>query len=515
MIFDCTTLPTPLTLHADLCIIGSGAGGSMVALEAAQAGLKVVVLEAGSFLTPSGMSQLEDDMFPKLFWESGGRTNTDHNIHIYQGRGIGGSTLHNLNLIKRIPNPILDDWIKTRQLKELQHEDWDRLYSEVEQLLEVSDVPESMINLHNKLLKTGNENLGWKGGFMKHNRTGCIGSGFCEVGCAYDAKNNACKVLVPGAVKAGAEFFTHCQASRVVHKNGKVTGVEAYVVDKDNYRPLGKVEVKASRVCLSASATGTAAIIKRSRLKYPKNSVGETLRIHPAVIVAGEYDQPVRAWEGIPQAYECTEFLDFENAASGEHNKGNKANRLWIVNAFAHPMGTSTLLPGHGIAHAELMARYDHMAVFTAMLHDHSKGVVKPVKDLGLKIDYKLNHEDQEELHFGLKACARLILASGAKRAIISTDPIIEIKSERELDKIDAISISKKAVDIAAVHPMGSVPMGDDPLVAAVDSNGHFHHLDGLWIADGSLFPTSIGVPPQLSIYSIGLHVGRKIVQFG
>ncbi len=516
MIFDTSKLPLPLTLQADLCVVGSGAGGSMVAMEAAQAGMKVVVLEAGPFLAPTDMSQREEDMFPKLFWESGGRTNTDRDIHIYQGRGIGGSTLHNLNLIKRIPDPILDDWITKRQLKHLQKENWEQLYQEVDQLLEVSDVPESMVNLHNRLLQKGNEDLGWKGGFMKHNRSGCVGSGFCEVGCAFDAKNNACKVLIPKAVKAGAEFFTHCQASKIMHENGRVTGVEAFVVDKERYYPMGRVEVKTGNVCLSASATGTAAIIKRSKIKYPEGSVGETLRIHPAVIVAGEFEQPVRAWEGIPQAYECTEFLDFEAALNeGNKNANHKANRLWIINAFAHPMGTSTLLPGHGEAHAALMSRYDHMAVFTAMLHDHTAGIVSPDGKLGLKIDYKLNQEDQKELHYGLKACAQLLLAAGAKRAIIPTDPVVEINSISALDKIEKISLDKKTMDIAAVHPMGTVPMGDDPNTAAVDSSGRYHHLDGLWIADGSLFPTSIGVPPQLSIYSLGLHVGRKLVKLG
>ncbi|MDP6909331.1 MAG: GMC family oxidoreductase, partial [Flavobacteriales bacterium] len=266
-------------------------------------------------------------------------------------------------------------------------------------------------------------------------------------------------------------------------------------------------------------ATGTSAMLKRSKLPFPKGSVGETLRVHPAVIVAGEFKSPIRAWEGIPQAYECSEFLDFEAALkhekSGEKGSHGKANRLWIINAFAHPMGTSTLLPGHGEDHLSLMSKYDHMAVFTAMLHDHSKGKVKPTGDLGLEIDYRLIDEDKDELRFGLKACAELLLAAGAKRAIIPTNPLTEIRSSKELNKINSISLDPNTVDLAAVHPMGSVPMGDDPETSAVGSDGRYHHAEGLWIADGSLFPTSIGVPPQLSIYSIGLHVGRKLVEFG
>jgi len=519
MIFDANNLPSSATLQADLCIIGSGAGGSMVAKVAAEAGMKVMVLEAGALITPDMMTQREEEMFPKLFWESGGRANKDNNIHIYQGKGIGGSTLHNLNLIRRIPTPILEDWIKRRGLKNLSLDEWDKLYTEVEEMLGVTPITDIMMNRHNKLLQEGCNKLGWRGGLMKHNRTGCVGSGFCEVGCAFDAKNNACKILVPKAVEAGAEFITHCQASRIVHRNNHVTGVEAYVMQAERQMPLSKIEIKAERICLSASATGTAEIILRSQLPHPDGTVGETLHIHPAVMVAGEFAEPVRAWQGVPQTYECTEFLDFEESVKDENNTeyiaGKKANRLWIINAFAHPMGTSTLLPGHGKVHSELMSRYENMGVFTAMLHDQTAGTVKPKKKLGLEIDYKLNKKDSDELREGLKACAQLILATGAERAIIPTNPLTVIKDEKDLSKIDAITINKETLDLAAVHPMGTVPMGDDRKTAAVDSSGKYLHTEGLWIADGSLFPTSIGVAPQLSIYSMGLHVGRKIVQQG
>lgn len=516
MIFDANNLPSSTTLQADLCIIGSGAGGSMVAKVAAQAGMKVIVLEAGAYITPEMMTQREEEMFPKLFWESGGRNNKDNNIHIYQGKGIGGSTLHNLNLIKRIPNPILQHWFEKRELKNLSLQNWDGIYTEVEQMLGVSSITEENMNAHNILLKQGCEALGWKGGLMKHNRSGCVGSGFCEVGCAFDAKNNACKILVPEAVKAGAEFITHCQASKISHSNNRVTGVEAYVMDTERQMPKHKIEIKAKTICLSASATGTAAIILRSGLPHPEGSVGETLHIHPAVMVAGEFNQPVKAWEGIPQSYECTEFLDFEQALKQENNHTNnfvkKPNRLWIINAFAHPMGTSTLLPGHGKNHHELMKHYANMAVFTAMLHDQTCGSVKPINNLGLEINYQLKKNDSDELREGLKACAKLILAAGAQRAIIPTNPVLEIRNEEELKKIDSLEINKQTLDLAAVHPMSTVPMGDDKKISAVDSTGKYLHTEGLWVADGSLFPTSIGVAPQLSIYSMGLHVGKHLV---
>jgi len=450
------------------------------------------------------MSQREEQMFPQLYWDGGNRTTSDRAVKIHQGRGVGGSTLHNLNLCKRVPASIRERWSRERGLEHLSAATWDALYDEVESLLSVSDVEESRWNRHNKLLQQGCEALGWRGGGLRHNRTGCIGSGFCEVGCAYDAKNNAIKVLIPRAIKAGAQVLSHCQAIRVRHQGGKAVGVDAVSIEHPHQRPGQAVTIDAPRICLSASATATAALLKRSRVPAPEGSVGETLRIHPAVVVAGRFKEPVIAWKGIPQTYECTEYLNFDEGAQG--------HRVWIVPAFAHPVGTATFIPGHGEEHQRAMESYDRLAVLTAMIHDESAGSVDPKGDLGLSIDYWPNESDRGELSLGLEACAKLLFAAGAEEVLVPSQPTRSIRPGEPLGLVD-MPIEAGKIDLTAVHPMASVPMGDDPKTAAVGSDGKHHHLAGLWVADGSLFPTSIGVPPQLSIYALGLHVGRALAR--
>ncbi len=388
MIFDTPALPLPLTVDVDLAVVGSGPGGATVATLAAEAGLRVVVLEAGEFLAPTDMTQREEAMLPRLFWDGGGRTTRDRAIKIHQGKGVGGSSLHNLNLCKRIPAQVLAEWRSRNGLSSMTDEVWGALYDEVEQLLSISAVERRRWNSHNLLLEAGCKALGWRGGGLRHNRSGCVGSGFCELGCAFDAKNNASKVLLPRAVKAGAELLTRCQAVRVVHRAGRVSGIEAVALDPVTREPVGRVEVRAKKVCLAASATGTPAILQRSGVPDRTGATGNSLRIHPAVAVAGEFDQRVLAWQGIPQTYECTEFLDFD---------GNQ-RRIWIVPAFAHPMGTAVMMPGHGRLHRQMMTRYDRMAVLSAMCHDTTVGRVRPAGELGLSIDYRLNPEDQAQL---------------------------------------------------------------------------------------------------------------------
>ncbi len=511
MIFDAARLPHPLTVRADLCVIGSGAGGAAAATVAAEAGLRVVLLEAGEAVLPGQMNQREEDMLPRLLVANGGQTTADRGVQILQGRALGGSTIHNINLCKRIPTSLLAEWARDRRLAHLPVAAWAALYDEVEALLEVSVVPRERWNRHNLLLERGLHALGWAGGGLAHNRTGCVGSGFCLVGCAYDAKNNALKVLVPRAVGAGAQILTRCRAVTIDHDGRAVRGVDAVALDPVTRAPIGRVRIDAPRVCVSASATGTPALLRRSRVPAPDGAVGDTLRVHPALVAAGEFDEPVRAWEGIPQTIECTEFLDLE-AAHAPGGAERVGLRTWIVPAFAHPVGTATLMPGAGAAHRALMSRYAHLGVLTAMIHDLTPGRVRP-RGQGVRIDLWPNAADRRELVFGLVQCVRLLFAAGARRVHVPFDPPWTFAPGDSLERLERLALRRGMLDITAVHPMSSVPMGDDPAVAAVDSQGRHHRVRGLWVADGSLFPTSIGAPPQLSIYALGLHVGRAIAR--
>ena len=499
----------PESIDVDAVVVGLGAGGSMVLRELARAGLDVLGLEMGSWYRPEEASPNEAEMLPRLFQESGARATEDFSVSILQGKGVGGSTLHNTNLCKRLPDAVLDHWADRFGLDWATGESLQRDFETVEDLLNVHRVPDHRVNTNNSIIESGLDELGWDGGRLKHNRhpEACKQSGFCELGCPNDGKQNAAKVLIPQALDAGATIWTEARADQITIRDGRATGIRGTSVDPIDGSPGSKdrdFTIRADVVCAAASATGSAALIRRSDVPDPHRLAGTNLHMHPGATVVGLYDRDVESWSGNPQSVECTEFLDHSDPTSGG---------VWLVAGAAHPAGASTFLPGFGRSHGRMMQSYPKIASIIAMLHDQSAGRVRPADDGGLHIDYSLQEPDYRELARGLRGAGRILFAGGAREVIVPTTPALRASSPGELDGIDASDLAPLSPALAAVHPMSTLWMGSNPEESVVDPRGQHHQVDGLWVADGSLFPTSFGGPPQIPIYTMGLRVGRAILQ--
>jgi choline dehydrogenase-like flavoprotein len=486
------------TLDCDVVVVGTGAGGSIALRDAARAGLSAIALEEGPALGPEDFDQREDHMISLLFQEMGARATHDMAIRVLQGRGLGGSTIHNTNLCKRTPHEILDLWAKKYGVRGVSPEEMRPRFEQIEAELSVATIGESDRNANNEALARGALSLGWRGGPLAHNRVGCIGSGFCELGCAYDAKQNARKVVLPQAFALGARAYTDCEVTRVTTEAGRASGVRAFAKGADG-RPRAHIAVRAKAVVLAASAVGSAVLALRSDLPDPHGQAGLGLRLHPSSVVAGVFDVPIGGSRGIPQSYECTEHLSFEEGSD---------RRVWIVPAFAHPIGTAAMLPGFGAAHMRRMRDYNRYAVLTALVHDETMGRVTADG----RLNYTLGDRDRAQLAKGVVACSRILLAAGAREVVIPAIPPVRVTSTRQLDDLDTAFVRPFNVPLSAAHPMGTMRMGDDPKASAVSSEGEHHHVRGLFVLDGSIFPTSLGGPPQISIYAFALHLMPHVV---
>jgi choline dehydrogenase-like flavoprotein len=492
-----------LSLDVDAIVVGTGAGGGVALRELARVGMQVVAFEEGALLHSGDFDQREDHMLPRLFQEMGGRTTEDFAIRVLQGRGVGGSTVHNTNLCKRTPEPILDLWARKYGVAGASVGDMAPAFETIERDLSVSPMGPDLRNANNEVLRAGCEALGWRGGALAHNRVGCRQSGFCELGCTYNAKQNALKVLLPEAVAAGASVYSDVLVTRIVHDGSRVTGVRGVLLDEYGV-PQGAVEARARVVVLAASAVGSAALARASDVPDPHAQLGRGLRLHPGAAVAGHFDRVIAGWRGIPQSYECTEHLSYEEGSD---------RRVWIVPAFAHPIGTAASLPGFGASHMAAMRGYANLAVLTAMVHDETSGEVLAGDDGRPVLRYAMSDADRTQLAKGIAACARLLLAAGAREVTIPAIPPVRITSSRELDALDLSFVRPHSVPLTAVHPMGTLRMGEDPARSVVRSTGEHHQLRGLFVSDGSLFPTSLGGPPQISIYAFALHLAPHVIE--
>jgi choline dehydrogenase-like flavoprotein len=491
-----------VVLKADAVVVGTGAGGSVALRELARAGLEAIAFEEGALLLPRDFDQREDSMIPRIFQDAGGRATADMAIRVLQGRGVGGSTVHNTNLCKRTPDAILETWARRYGVQGAGPVDMRPAFEAIERDLSVSEIPAAMRNANNEVLRAGAEALGWRAGPLRHNRVGCQKSGFCELGCAYDAKQNALKVMLPAAVDAGARVYSDVEVRRLTHEGGRVTGVEGVARDGEG-RAKASVQVWSPVVVLAGSAVGSAALARRSGVPDPHGQLGRGLRMHPGAVAAGTFDRTIAGWRGIPQSYECTEHLSHEEGSD---------ERVWIVTAFAHPVGAAATLPGFGASHMAAMRAYPRLAVLSAMVHDETSGEVAVDSEGRPILRYAMTEGDRRQLARGLVACARLLLAAGATEVTIPAIPPLRARSIAELERLDLSVIRPHSVPLTAVHPMGTMRLGEDPKTSVVRSTGEHHQLQGLFVADGSLFPTSIGVPPQISIYSFALHLAPHAI---
>jgi choline dehydrogenase-like flavoprotein len=288
---------------------------------------------------------------------------------------------------------------------------------------------------------------------------------------------------------------------RVLVEGGRAVGVEALLKDERG-RSAGRLVVRARAVCLAGSAVGSAALALASDLPDRQGHVGRHLHLHPSVAVAGVFDRPVRGWAGIPQSIECTSRIDFAPGAR---------DRTWIVPAFAHPIGTASLTPGVGAAHARSMRAYERTAILTAVLHDESEGRVE-LERSRTRVRYELAPHDREALARGVRACAEILLAAGARTAVVPTSPPLVARSPADLRRFGPADLAPLGVPLVAVHPMGTLRMSRTPAEGVVDADGRHHRVRGLFVCDGSLFPTSIGGPPQISIYALARRVARAVL---
>ncbi|RKU20067.1 hypothetical protein C6503_06720 [Candidatus Poribacteria bacterium] len=485
--------------HADVCVIGSGAGGAVVAKELAEAGLSVIILEAGENHDPTTFGNYEPEMLRRLFWDSGLRRTRDGAIVISQGKGVGGSTVHNLCYAVRPPQVLLDRWGVP---------DLSSNFDRVEQTLGVTQIQETDVNRLNAVIRRGCEVMKWRGVVQRHNRGVCPTCGLqCLFGCPLSksiqddpkrmGKQSMAVTYIPLALAAGAQLYSNCMAEKIHTEKGRAVGVSAQL-------PLGELHVQSKVVVLAAGAINSPQLWLKSRLPNLNRRVGTNLHLHPAVFVGGIFNETIDGHLGIPQSYYIDEFLDMEKRSDRGY---------LLMPAFGSQMIVAASLPGFGEDHRELMERYRHIAALLVLLHDRTRGQVSVNYKGAPNITYRLRRSDKRMLVEGAINAARLLFAAGATEILMPYTQHFPIKTDADLEIIRQRGIVPNDIMMASSHPQGTLRMGDNPHRTVVNFSGESHAVKGLFVADASLFPTSIGVPPTLTIAALAEHIAHQIIE--
>lgn len=510
----------------DVCVIGSGAGGAVAAKELAQAGLSVVVLEAGENHDPTTFSRHTPEMLLRLFWDGGMRTTHDGSVLISQGRGVGGSTVHNLCYAVRTPDPILERWEAEFGIQDLSPGDLRPSLDRVEVTLGVKPIQEGQVNTLNRIIRHGCQAMGWRGIVQRHNRGSCPDcSAGCLLGCPTSqpgiGKQSMAVSYIPQALEAGARLYTDCLTEAIVVENSHVIGATARFLSGEG-RPRwddtkidssddsgGKcrpgnfrLTVRSKAVVLAAGAINSPQLWLNSRLPDPGGQAGHNLHLHPAIFVGGIFDEEVDAYQGIPQSFYIDHFLDLAR---------NPDSGYLLMPAFGPMAVVAASMPSFGRDHSALMRSYRGIAALLVLLHDRSSGRVTVNRRGAPVIRYRLNRADRESLIEGLIHGAQLLFAAGAREITLPYTRRIVIKRESDLEVIRQRGIVENDILIASSHPQGTLRMGNNPRESVVDSYGEAHAVKGLFVVDASLFPTSIGIPPTLTIAAMADRIARRL----
>jgi choline dehydrogenase-like flavoprotein len=490
-----------LNLTAEVCVIGSGGAGAVIAKELAEAGRDVVLVEQGGHYTKEHFTQREDEMMPLLFEEMGQRATTDQSIVILQGRNIGGSTVHNLCYCFRTPAPILEKWKREDGLREMSFEDLRPSFERVERMLKVKRIEPHEVNALNNKIRQGCEKLGYHGFVTNHNRENCTQSGFCLLGCPFDAKQSMLITYIPAADKAGARIYANCPARRIMTEAGRVRRVEGDVVDELG-RVRGEFRVNAQIVVLSAGAINSPQILLRSGIGNASGHVGRNLHLHPSVMLSGVYDEDIYGYRGIPQSYYVDEFIDLEK---------NPDSGYILMPVYGFPVMTAVNLPGFGREHFELMRSFHRMVGILVLLHDQSSGTVRLDARGKAAITYRVNDAEQRLLAEGMQHCAEILFASGAKKVVVPYARPLVLQPGDSVDALAQRGVRQGDILIASTHPQSTCRMGEDPRRAVVNSYCQSHDIKTLFVCDMGVFPTSLGAPPQISTAAIADRTAQYI----
>ena len=508
----------PIVIEADVAVVGSGAGGGVVAADLARAGKSVVVLEAGPFVQEPDMPQDELAAFDRLYLNHGLNVSWDASILTLVGGAVGGGTVVNWLTCIAPPEPVRRGWATQHGVAGFDGPGVDADIETIEREIGVREPPN--VPPKDQLIIRGATVLGHEVGETRRNGIDCGDCGRCGFGCRRGAKQSGLRVHLAEAWRHGARIVPDAPVERVTIEAGRATGVEASVIVDGQPRRL---IVNAPAVVVAAGTLRTPVVLLRSGVDHP--AMGRHLRLHPVSILGAFLEDDVTMWRGTTQAARSLEHLPSGPDADG--------GGFVVESAPGTPGLIGLVFPWDGrAAFRSLMREIRHVAPLLAITADRVGGRVGVSRTGRARIDYTVAAEDRRALQEGLATCARIAWEGGSRRMLaVGTPPAWFTSTRGSGDAAEFAAYEARLRDfdfrpnrgtVASAHQMGSAraggPASDYPcdpwgrVRTAGARTGRDATIPGLYVGDASLFPTALGVNPMITTMVWARRVARTVL---
>jgi choline dehydrogenase-like flavoprotein len=480
------------SLTCDVIVVGSGAGGGVVAAELAAAGKDVVVLEKGGYRAEADFTHQENDALETMYDAGGLLATSDLGLVVLQGSTLGGGTVINYTTSFHTPAPVRQEWAREHGVPHFESTEFTHSLDAVARRLGVN-TDHAKPSGRDQILIRGLEQLGWHHGLLPRDVRGCSqddSCGYCGMGCRRSAKQSTLITYLEDAAARGARIVVDCDVRRVIIGRGAATGVEARVGNHT-------VTVRAKAVVVAAGAVHSPALLLRSGVALP--ALGRHLALHPATAVLAEMNEDVRPWTGTVQAHYSDQFADLDSGFGFK-----------LETAPVHPSLQALAAPWESAAgHRERMAKLPRTALVGILLRDRFGGRVRADREGAPVIDYGLSRYDRAHLRRAIAAAAEVLEAAGAREIWLPLARTVTYKPGSQharadwLRRVDAAGWGPNELLLVTFHQMASCRMGASARTSVVDAEHRVWGIRGLYVADASTFPSASGVNPMLTVMAI------------
>ena len=495
------------TLAADACVIGSGAGGGVIAAKLQAAGRSVLVLEMGPYRNEADFNQLELPGMLDTYLGGGLLASEDGSMALLAGSCLGGGTTINYQNCLRTPESIRRQWAE-HGVEDISDPGYERHLDAILERVQANTESTTQNATHQKMNEAFDA-LGLPWDVISRNADPALEdpslSSYGYVGDQTGAKQGTMKTFLQDAADAGARFVVGARAERILTEDGRATGVEATVTHADG--TTTRLRVDAPTVVVAGGSIESPALLLRSGIGGP--SAGKHLRLHPAGIVLGVYEEPIEGWLGQIQSSVSHAFGLLEDE--------------WGFLLEATYIAPSLFLSSYpwesGRQHKEDAARqFRHLAPFISVARDHGEGEVVLDPHGNAVVRWSLADEVDRRLFVRAQVeLCRLHRAAGAREVFTTHARKVHWREGEDFDAFlqQVADAPYEPNDIAtfSAHQMGSCRMGSDPVASVADGRGELHDTKGVWIGDASAFPTASGVNPMISNMALAHRTAEKVLE--